>query len=91
MVQSVCKGARKANHLSPTQERSPAPRPAGANITDLQGAASAPGGDAADRATKVILASLEDDKAEEIVAIDIRGKSSVADMMIVASGRSQGR
>ena len=41
------------------------------------------------RATKLVLASLEDDKAEEIVAIDIRGKSSVADMLIVASGRSQ--
>lgn len=37
----------------------------------------------------MILASLEDDKAEDIVAIDIRGKSSVADMLIVASGRSQ--
>ncbi len=47
------------------------------------------GSDAAERATKVILASLEDDKAEEVVAIDIRGKSSVADMLIVASGRSQ--
>lgn len=42
----------------------------------------------ADTATRVILASLEDDKAEEIVAIDIRGKSSFADMLIVASGRS---
>lgn len=35
-----------------------------------------------------MLASLEDDKAEEIVSIDIRGKSSFADMLIVASGRS---
>ncbi len=34
------------------------------------------------------LASLEDDKAEDILAIDIRGKSSLADMLIVASGRS---
>jgi ribosome-associated protein len=42
----------------------------------------------ADTATRVILTSLEDDKAEEIVAIDIRGKSSFADMLIVASGRS---
>jgi ribosome-associated protein len=33
--------------------------------------------------------SLEDDKAEEIVCIDVRGKSSVADVLIVASGRSQ--
>jgi ribosome-associated protein len=42
----------------------------------------------AETATRVILSSLEDDKAEEIVAIDIRGKSSFADMLIVASGRS---
>lgn len=35
-----------------------------------------------------ILASLEDDKAEEIVTIDLRGRSSVADHMVVCSGRS---
>jgi ribosome-associated protein len=44
--------------------------------------------DAAAAAT-LILASLDEDKAEEIVAIDIAGKSSVADKIIVASGRSQ--
>lgn len=38
---------------------------------------------------KVVLTSLEDDKAEDVVAIDIRGKSSVADVLVVASGRSQ--
>ena len=42
----------------------------------------------ADTATKLILGSLEDDKAEDIVALDIRGKSSFADMLVVASGRS---
>ena len=36
----------------------------------------------------LILDSLEDDKAENVVAIDLRGKSSVTDIMIVASGRS---
>jgi ribosome-associated protein len=41
-----------------------------------------------DAATRVVLTSLEDDKAEDILAIDIRGKSSFADMLIVASGRS---
>ena len=35
-----------------------------------------------------ILASLEDDKAEEIVTIDLRGRSSVADHLVVCSGRS---
>jgi ribosome-associated protein len=35
-----------------------------------------------------VLASLDDDKAEDIVQIDLRGKSSIADYMVVASGRS---
>ncbi|MGE3303739.1 MAG: ribosome silencing factor [Hyphomonadaceae bacterium] len=37
----------------------------------------------------MILASLDEDKAEDIVSIDIRGKSSIADTLVVASGRSQ--
>merc|ERR1711916_348170 len=36
----------------------------------------------------LILETLEDDKAENIVAIDLGGKSSIADTMIIASGRS---
>lgn len=35
-----------------------------------------------------ILTSLEDDKAEDIVKIDLRGKSEMADYMVIASGRS---
>ena len=35
-----------------------------------------------------ILSSLEDDKAEDIVTIDLRGRSSVADHMVICSGRS---
>ena len=35
-----------------------------------------------------ILASLDDDKAEDVVAIDLRGRSSVADHMVICSGRS---
>lgn len=34
------------------------------------------------------LASLENSKAESIIPIDIRGRSSIGDYMIVASGRS---
>ena len=37
----------------------------------------------------VILNCLDDAKAEGIVAVDIIGKSSLADHMVVASGRSQ--
>lgn len=36
----------------------------------------------------LILASLEDDKAEDIVAIPLAGKSEMADHMVIASGRS---
>nr|WP_254871616.1 ribosome silencing factor [Pseudooceanicola sp. HF7] len=36
----------------------------------------------------LILTSLEDDKAEEIVTIDLAGKSSIGDYMVVCSGRS---
>ena len=36
-----------------------------------------------------ILDALDKDKAENVVAIDLRGKSSVTDFMIIASGRSQ--
>lgn len=42
----------------------------------------------AESLAKAVLVSLEDSKAEDIVSIDIRGKSSLADVMIVASGRS---
>ena len=35
-----------------------------------------------------ILASLEDDKAEDIVTIPLAGKSEMADHMVIAGGRS---
>ncbi len=46
------------------------------------------GTDASSRALETVLASLEDAKAENIVSIDIQGKSSLGDYMVVASGRS---
>lgn len=60
--------------------------------TDLQH--RAPDGGTAAGATgpraleALVIAALEDDKAEDIVAIDLEGKSSVTDIMIIASGRS---
>ncbi len=38
--------------------------------------------------TAFILDSLDDDKAQDVVAIDLAGKSAMADAMVVASGRS---
>lgn len=36
----------------------------------------------------LVLSSLDDDKAEDVVQIDLRGKSSIGDFMVIASGRS---
>lgn len=52
-----------------------APSPAGMSID-------------ASRALDTVLASLDDSKAENIVSIDIQGRSSLGDYMVVASGRS---
>lgn len=39
-----------------------------------------------ERLQQVIVASLEDDKAEEIVVLDLAGRASFADRMIIATG-----
>ena len=53
-----------------------------------------PSGIASFRATpnrllNVVLDTLEDAKAGDVVCIDIKGKTSIGDQMVVASGRSQ--
>ena len=58
--------------------------------------ATVPGGKAAkkgpvlqpDELHTLILQSLDDDQAQEVVSIPLQGKSSIADYMVVASGRS---
>lgn len=42
----------------------------------------------ADRLIRAILDSLDDAKAEEVVSIDLQGKTSLADFMVIATGRS---
>ncbi len=41
-----------------------------------------------DATLALVLSSLDEDKAEDVVAIDLRGKSSMADHMVIATGRS---
>lgn len=41
------------------------------------------------RALDAILEELDDNKAENVVVIDLAGKSDIADFMVIASGRSQ--
>ncbi len=51
-----------------------------------------PAGGAADMASHelhdLVMRQLDDDQAQEIVSIPLEGKSSIADHMVIASGRS---
>lgn len=42
----------------------------------------------ADSTLAAVLKSLDDDKAEDVVQIDLRGRSEMGDFMVIASGRS---
>ncbi len=60
------------------------------NSTALPTGAVLPGSDEArgKALLSLILKSLDDDKAEDVVTIDLAGKSSMADYMVIATGRS---
>lgn len=47
-----------------------------------------PGADSVEALHALVLHSLDDDQAVETVSIPLAGKSSIADYMVVASGRS---
>jgi len=47
-----------------------------------------PGTDGVEALHRLVLASLDDDQAVETVSIPLAGKSSIADHMVIASGRS---
>ena len=38
---------------------------------------------------KLVMECLDDAKAEDVVAIDLKGKTSIGDKMVIASGRSE--
>lgn len=62
---------RKKAAIAGPQRKTPTPAPQPAFLDRLQG---------------VIVAVLEDDKAEEIVVLDLAGRASFADRMIIATG-----
>lgn len=74
LPEATKRGTRKADEAAPP--RAAVRQKAAAGLTAAQAAA-------------IVLKALDEDKAEDIVSIDIKGKSSVADTLIVASGRSQ--
>jgi ribosome-associated protein len=54
----------------------------------LAPAAGSPNAQSSDVLSQIIVDGLEDAKAEEIVSIDLSGRTTLADRMIIASGRS---
>jgi len=69
------------------------------NVLSSQAEAAVSADDRADRVTGQtqpsseellarILTSLDEDKAEDVVQIDLRGKTEIGDYMVIASGRS---
>lgn len=44
--------------------------------------------EAVDASLNAVIASLDDSKAENVITIDIHGKSALGDYMVIASGRS---
>ncbi len=68
-------------HTDPAATATPAAAPQAANATPLP--ESVPGSLHA-----LILQSLDDDQAQEIMSIPLAGKTTIADHMVIASGRS---
>jgi ribosome-associated protein len=54
----------------------------------LKPAATADDGHSSEALLALVLKSVDDDKAENVVEIDLRGRSDVADYMVICSGRS---
>ena len=62
---------------------------AAASTETKSGTRPAPSGRATSKQQlDLIVAALDADKAEEIVQVDLRGKSSIGDYMVICSGRS---
>jgi ribosome-associated protein len=74
------------SHSDPATGLPVGPRPARVSAANtLPGAAEQP---SSEGLLAEILASLDDDKAEDVVQIDLRGRSDMADYMVICSGRS---
>jgi ribosome-associated protein len=71
------------SHSDPATGLPVGPRP---KLTEAD--AASPEGQRSDALLALVLKSVDDDKAENVVEIDLRGRSDVADYMVICSGRS---
>lgn len=82
-------GGRRSIGLSELEQRKTGARASAAAQTEDPALTVQLSGPDAEDMARIVAAALDEDKAEDIVSLDIRGKSSVADMLVIASGRSQ--
>jgi ribosome silencing factor RsfS/YbeB/iojap/nicotinate (nicotinamide) nucleotide adenylyltransferase len=73
--------------VRPRKARTSAARPKGTTISD-QNRRLPDRSKASNALLALVRHSLEEDKAEDVVVIDLKGKSAFADFMVIASGRS---
>ena len=66
---------RSLSYIDPAAAAAPAPEPSSAGYS-------------AQDVLDLVLQSLDDDKAEDVITIDLRGRSDMADYMVICSGRS---
>lgn len=87
-TQGAGKARKAASKKTPTAK--PATKTAGKETAGPKRVAMkpAPGAAAEPNLLARIFASLDADKAEDIVTIDLKGRSSLADALVIASGRS---
>ena len=80
MPEEICETEAGRAHRRKTSIQAPAPSLDAESSSEDQGRIAA--------LETLILAKLDDDKAQDVVFIDLKGKSAVADGLVVASGRS---
>jgi ribosome-associated protein len=78
------KAAAKGAAKTKTAAKAKAPRKSTAKTVEASNAADA----RARQLLKLVEKSLDDDKAEDIVSVDLAGKSAIADYMVIATGRN---
>mgnify|MGYP006184078765 CR=1 FL=1 len=59
-----------------------------ADTSPTSNAAALAAGDMPERTRDLVLASLEENQAEDVITIDLRGKTTMADYLVVATGNS---
>ena len=82
----MCGVIQEDDDLSPNTSAAPAAidAPARHHIDGASGVKQA----TSDALLGAVIASLEDDKAEDVVQIDLRGKTEICDYMVICTGRS---